>query len=134
MKTRVMLADDHEAFRRELRAIIDRESDMAVVGEAANGKEAVEMARRLVPDVVVMDINMRYMNGIEATLYLSKELPSINVLILSMHSSPHLVKAVKESGARGYVLKGADAEELAQAVRLVSKKLPCWNPGIAADR
>jgi two-component system, NarL family, response regulator LiaR len=133
MKTRVLLADDHEAFRRELRAIVDCESDMEVVGEAANGKEAVDMARRLVPDVVIMDINMRFMNGIDATLYLSKELPSVNVLILSMHSSPYLTKAVKGSGARGYMLKGADAEELMGAVRLVSKKLPCWSPDLAAD-
>ncbi len=129
---RVMLADDHEAFRRELRKIIDREDDMEVVGEASNGKEAIEMARRLVPDIVVMDISMRFMNGIEATLYLSNELPSINVLILSMHSSPYLTKAVKESGARGYVLKGDDAEELVGAIRAVSKKMPYWSPGLAS--
>ncbi|HET6488954.1 MAG TPA: response regulator transcription factor [Syntrophales bacterium] len=133
MKTRVMLADDHETFRRELRAIIDRESDMAVVGEAANGKEAVELARRLVPDVVIMDINMRFMNGIDATLYLSKELPSVNVLILSMHSSPYLVKAVKGSGARGYALKDVDSDELVEAVRRVSKKLPYWSAGLTVD-
>lgn len=133
MKTRVMLADDHEAFRRELRAIIDRENDMEVVGEAANGKEAVDLARKLVPDVVIMDINMRFMNGIDATLYLSKELPSINVLMLSMHSSPYLVKAVKGSGARGYALKDADSEELMEAIRLVSKKLPYWSTGITAN-
>jgi DNA-binding NarL/FixJ family response regulator len=133
MKIRLLLADDHEAFRRELRAIIDCESDMEVVGEAANGKEAVDLARRLVPDVVIMDINMRFMNGIDATLYLSKELPSISVLILSMHSSPYLTNAVKGSGARGYMLKGADAEELMEAVRLVSKKLPCWSPDLTAD-
>jgi DNA-binding NarL/FixJ family response regulator len=133
MKTRVLLADDHEALRREIRAIIDRECDMEVVGEAANGKEAVDLARRLVPDVVIMDINMRYMNGIEATLYISKELPSINVLILSMHSSSYLTKAVKGSGARGYLLKGADAEEMMEAVRLVSKKLTYWSPDLTAD-
>jgi len=133
MKTRVVLADDHEAFRRELRGIFDRESDMEVVGEASNGKEAIELARQLVPNVVIMDINMRYMNGIEATLYLSKELPSINVLILSLHSSSYLAEAVKGSGARGYVLKGASAEELLEAVRLVSKKLPYWSPDIAEE-
>jgi DNA-binding NarL/FixJ family response regulator len=134
MKTRVVLADDHEAFRRELRSIVDRESDMEVVGEASNGKEAIELARQLVPNVVIMDINMRYMNGIEATLYLSKELPSINVLILSLHSSSYLAEAVKGSGARGYVLKGADAKELVEAVRLASKQLPYWSPCITADK
>jgi DNA-binding NarL/FixJ family response regulator len=69
MKIRLLLADDHEAFRRELRAIIDCESDMEVVGEAANGKEAVDLARRLVPDVVIMDINMRFMNEYAVSRY-----------------------------------------------------------------
>jgi two-component system response regulator DegU len=134
MNTKVLIVDDHKMFRDGLRGLINAEPGMEVVGEAVDGKEAIELARQLVPNVVIMDINMRYMNGIEATLYLSKELPSINVLILSLHSSSYLAEAVKGSGARGYVLKGADAKELVEAVRLASKQLPYWSPCITADK
>lgn len=119
MKIRVMVVDDHQMFREGLRALISGEQDMEVVGEAANGSEAIEIARKLAPDVVVMDMKMPVMNGIEATRHLVKELPGMRVLVLSMYSSSHLSESILEAGAAGYVLKGCDFEELAAAIRCV---------------
>ncbi len=119
MRIRVMVVDDHKMFREGLRALISGEQDMEVVGEAANGSEAIEMARKLAPDVVIMDMKMPVMNGIEATRNLVKEMPGMRVLVLSMYSSDHLSASIMEAGASGYVLKGCDFEELAAAVRCV---------------
>lgn len=117
MKIRVMVVDDHKMFREGLRALISCEQDMDVVGEAADGREAIEMARKLAPDVVIMDMKMPVMNGIEATRNLVKEMPGMRVLVLSMYSSDHLSASIMEAGAAGYVLKGCDFEELATAIR-----------------
>ena len=119
MKIRVMVVDDHKMFREGLRALISGEPDMEVVGEAADGREAIEMARKLAPDVVVMDMKMPVMSGIDATRNLVKEMPGMRVLVLSMYSSDHLSESVLEAGASGYVLKGCDFEELAAAIRCV---------------
>lgn len=117
MDTRVMLVDDHKMFRDGLRVLIDAEPDMEVVGEAVDGREAVEMARRLLPDVVVMDISMPGMNGIEAMRHLIRDRPEVKVIMLSMYSSGPLVQSVIAAGAAGYVLKGSDFSDLAAAIR-----------------
>jgi len=112
-----MLVDDHKMFRDGLRVLIDAEPDMEVVGEAVDGREAVEMARRLLPDVVVMDISMPGMNGIEAMRHLIRDRPEVKVIMLSMYSSGPLVQSVIAAGAAGYVLKGSDFSDLAAAIR-----------------
>jgi DNA-binding NarL/FixJ family response regulator len=117
MNTRVMLVDDHKMFRDGLRGLINAEPGMEVVGEAVDGKEAVEMARRLSPDVVVMDISMPVMNGIEAMRHLIRQNPKVRVIMLSMYSSGPLVRSVLSAGAAGYILKGSDFSELAEAIR-----------------
>lgn len=117
MNTRVLLVDDHKMFRDGLRVLINAEPGMEVVGEAVDGKEAVEMARRLSPDVAVMDISMPGMNGIEAMRYLMRDNPKIKVIMLSMYSSGPLVHSVMAAGASSYVLKGSDFSELAEAIR-----------------
>jgi DNA-binding NarL/FixJ family response regulator len=117
MNTRVMLVDDHKMFRDGLRVLINAEPGMEVVGEAVDGREAVEMARRFSPDVVIMDISMPGMNGIEAMRHLIRDNAGIKVIMLSMYSSTSLVKSVIAAGASGYVLKGSDFSELAEAIR-----------------
>ena len=117
MNTKVMIVDDHKMFRDGLRGLINAEPGMEVVGEAVDGKEAIEMARRLVPDVVVMDISMPGMNGIEAMRHVIQDSPKVKVIMLSMYSSGPLVQSVLAAGATGYVLKGSDFAELAEAIR-----------------
>lgn len=117
MNTRVMIVDDHKMFRDGLRVLINAEPGMEVVGEAVDGREAVDLARRISPDVVVMDISMPGMNGIEAMRHLIKERPQVKVIMLSMYSSGQLVSSVMAAGASGYVLKGSDFAELASTIR-----------------
>jgi two-component system response regulator NreC len=117
MTIRIMIADDHKMFREGLRALISGEPDMEVVGEAADGREAVALAREIAPDVVIMDMKMPVMNGIDATRNLVKEQPETRVLILSMYSSDQLSDSIVEAGASGYILKGCDFVELAAAIR-----------------
>ena len=112
-----MIVDDHKMFRDGLRGLINAEPGMEVVGEAVDGKEAIEMARRVSPDVVVMDISMPGMNGIEAMRHLIKDRPQVKVIMLSMYSSGPLVQSVMAAGATGYVMKGSDFAELSAAIR-----------------
>ncbi len=120
MSIRVVIVDDHKMFRDGLRGLINAEPDMEVVGEAIDGKDAIEVARRLLPDVVIMDISMPVMNGIEAMRHLIKDNPKLKVIMLSMYSSGPLVNSVMAAGACGYVLKGCDFQELAAAIRRVT--------------
>ncbi|RIK91081.1 MAG: DNA-binding response regulator [Burkholderiales bacterium] len=118
----VVLADDHSIVRDGLRALLDADSDIRVIGDAANGREAVRLARQLLPDVMIMDIAMPEMNGIEATQLIREASPSTQVLILSMHSTTeHIVRALN-AGARGYLLKDSAGTEIADAVRAVHAK------------
>ena len=116
MKTRVLLVDDHGLMRQGLRAILESEEDVLVVGEAASGREAVELARSLQPDVVLMDVAMKDLNGIEATRQIRAECPAVQVVALSGHSDPRYVAAILEAGACGYVLKADAYDDLRRAL------------------
>src|SRR5947207_1140620 len=113
---RVLLADDHPVVRHGIRACLRPESRVAVIGEASNGREAVQLAHELKPDLVLMDIDMPEMDGLMATEILRKQTPKIKVLILSMHNQSEYVMRIMKSGASGYVLKGASAQELVRAI------------------
>ena len=113
---RVLLVDDHGLMREGLRSILERESDVEVVGEAASGRAAVELARTLEPDVVIMDVAMKDSNGIEATRQLRSAQPNIKVIALSSHSDSRYVSAMLDAGACGYVLKANAYDELRRAL------------------
>ena len=129
---RVLLADDHPVFRRGLRMLLDAQPEGAeIVGEASNGAEAVELARELQPDVVVMDLQMPELNGIEATQRIVEESPHIGVLVLTMFEDDDSVFAAMRAGARGYLLKGADQAEIVRAIHAVGSGEAIFGPHIA---
>ena len=115
-KIRVLLADDHTIVREGLRRILQDEANIEVVGEAADGHQAVEKALKLVPDVVVMDISMSRLNGLEATRRIKKAVPQVRVLILSVHKSDEYIFPTLNAGASGYVVKDAASAELISAI------------------
>lgn len=120
MKTRLLVADDHAVVRKGLRSILESHPGWEVVAEAANGREAVALSLEHQPDIVVMDINMPELNGLEATRQICKALPNTRVLTLSAHDSEQLVREMLVSGARGYVLKADAGEDLVAAVEALS--------------
>jgi DNA-binding NarL/FixJ family response regulator len=130
-KILVLLADDHTIVRKGVRMLIDSQSDMEVVGEAGNGREAIEQARRLQPDIVVMDVSMPELNGIEGTRQICDELHNTRVLALSMHKDAVYVREILRAGARGYLLKDSDDEDLLKAIRLVSRGEAFLSPAIS---
>lgn len=118
---RIILVDDHAVVRTGLKAVLGKERDLDVVGEAANGAEGVALAERLKPDVIIMDLSMATMDGLEATkLVVAKKLPS-RVLIMTMHAEEEYVVPLMEAGAAGYVLKTAPDREVVDAVRAVAR-------------
>jgi len=121
MTIRVFLADDHAVVREGLRAYLDGEQDIEVVGEAGNGRDALAQVEEAVPDVAVMDIAMPEINGIEATKQISRLCPETHVVILSMHSTNEYVFSALRAGAKGYVLKESAGKELINAVRAVQR-------------
>ena len=131
MTIRVLLADDHKIFRDGLRTLIDKEMGMEVVAEAENGRKAVKLAEKLAPNVIVMDVTMPDMNGIEATRKIMAELSHIKVIGLSMHSDRRFVLGMLEAGASGYLLKDCAFGELATAIRQVTTGHTYLSPGIA---
>lgn len=118
---RTLLVDDHMVVRVGLRALLDEEPDIEVVGEAGNGVEAITLVQELQPNVVVMDISMPEMDGLEATRRIREECPSVNVLILTVHAQERYLFPVLKAGAAGYVLKSTVDSELIDAIRTVSK-------------
>ncbi len=127
---KILLADDHNVLRQGLRRILEEQPDVEVVGEARDGREAVALATTAQPDVVVMDISMPLLNGLEATRQILLKNPRLNVLILSMYSDETYVVQVLRAGARGYLLKDSAEEELIDAVRAVSKGQTFFSPKI----
>ncbi len=119
MKIRVVLADDHKVIREGLRAILASQSDIDVVGVANDGREAIQSVKELKPNVIVLDINMPVLNGIEATRYIREIDPDVQVVILSMHSNKEHVFQALKVGARSYLIKETSALEVADAIRAV---------------
>jgi two-component system response regulator NreC len=117
----VLIVDDHTIVRSGVRLLLEAETDIQVVGEALNGRQALELAASLLPDVVLMDISMPEMDGLEATRQLKKLLPQINVLVLTMHRSDDYFFEMLKAGASGYILKGAKTSELIAAVHVVQR-------------
>src|SRR5438445_5952991 len=130
-KITVILADDHTVVRQGLRALLEAEEDMSVVGEAENGRQAVQMIKRLQPDVVVMDIAMPTLNGLEATRQVSRDSPKCKVLVLSSYSDDEYVQQLTEAGAAGYLVKQTAATDLLKAIREAQKGNAYFSPSIA---
>jgi DNA-binding NarL/FixJ family response regulator len=128
---RILIADDHPLFRAGLRALLESVADTEVVGEAATGEESVEAALALTPDVVVMDINMPGLNGIDATRGILDQSKGINILVMTMHDDDEAVFAAIRAGARGYQLKGASQDETLRAIRSVANGEAIFGPEIA---
>ncbi len=116
MTTKILIVDDHKIVRDGLRMLVEKQPGMVVAGEAENGRNAVQLALKLVPDVVIMDVTMAGLNGIEATRQIHKEQPQIKLIALSMHSDRRFVTGMLEAGASGYLLKDCAFEELASAI------------------
>ena len=130
-KITVLLADDHMIVREGFRKMLELETDLEVVGEAKDGRQAVALARKLHPAVVLMDIAMPLLNGLEATRQLLKEVPGTKVLMLSAHSDDAYVNNATESGAAGFLLKQTSAHEVCRAIREVNGGRKFFSPAIA---
>jgi two-component system, NarL family, response regulator NreC len=130
-KIRILLADDHAVVRQGFKMILAAQTDMEIVGEAGNGREAISLAENLNPDVIVMDVAMPELNGIEATRRLADASPRTRVLALSMHKDSVYVREILRAGARGYLLKDAIASDLLAAVRAVARGEGYLSPGVS---
>ena len=129
---RVLLADDHTIVREGLRALLAEESDFEVVGEASDGREAVALVEELAPDVVVMDLAMPKLNGVDATARIRKACPDTQVVVLSMHATAAHVRPALRAGARGYLVKGSGLGDLRKAVEAVARGEAFFSPAVAA--
>lgn len=130
-KIRVLLADDHAILRKGVRMLIDSQPDLEVVGEAKTGREAIDEARKLKPDVVVMDVSMPELNGIEGTRQICDELTQTRVIGLSMHRDSVYVRELLRAGARGYLLKDSEDDDLLRAIRAVSRGEAFLSPAVS---
>src|ERR1035441_2690242 len=130
-RIRILLADDHAVVRQGFRMILSAHSDLEIVGEAGNGREAVELAASLRPDVVVMDVAMPELNGIEATRRLTAANPHIRVVALSMHKDSVYVREILRAGARGYLLKDSGPADLVAAVRAIASGEGYLSPAVS---
>lgn len=131
MPSRILLVDDHEILLGGLRSLLEGEPDLEIVGEARDGVEAVRLAEQLGPDLIVMDVSMPGLNGIEATRRITAKTPATAVLCLSSHSDSVMVEAMLEAGASGYLLKDHAVDELLRAIRSVSNGETYLSPRIA---
>ena len=130
-KIKVLVAEDHAVVREGLREVINREADMEVVGEAGNGEEAVRLVNELRPNVVLMDIAMPGLNGIEATRQIKESLPHTCILVLTAYDNPEFIFAVIEAGAAGYLLKNVKGKELVNAIRAINVGESVLHPAVA---
>jgi DNA-binding NarL/FixJ family response regulator len=130
-RTRILLVDDHAVVRQGFKMILGAQADMEIAGEAANGREAVELAAQLNPDIVVMDVAMPELNGIEATRRLVAANPHIRVIALSMHKDSVYVREILRAGARGYLLKDSGADDLVKAIRAVAGGESYLSPAVS---
>ncbi|NLJ34243.1 MAG: response regulator transcription factor [Firmicutes bacterium] len=128
---RILLVDDHPLLRQGIRKVLEFEADMRVVGEAGNGEEALKLARRLQPLVIIMDINLPDISGIEATRLIKAELPDTKILALTIHDNDEYVVQMVRAGATGYILKDVDPGGLVKAVRAAAKGESYISPSIA---
>jgi DNA-binding NarL/FixJ family response regulator len=128
---RVLIADDHPLFRDGMRGLLGSLPDMEVVGEASSGEQAIELARELQPDVILMDIKMPVINGIEATREILHTSPRIGVLVVTMFEDEDSVFAAMRAGARGYLLKDSSGQEVMHAIRAVASGEAIFGPGVA---
>ena len=128
---RILLADDHGIVRKGLRLFLEQNPGMEVVGEAADGREAVSLAEKLHPEIVIMDISMPTLNGVEATAQIVKNNPQVGVIILSMHSDEGYLVRTLTAGAKGYLLKDSAETDLIRAIQTVVKGRPFFSPVIA---
>jgi two-component system response regulator NreC len=131
MALRILLADDHTLMRQGLRHILEGNAEFEIVAEASSGIEAVEAAREFKPDVAVVDVAMKELNGIEATSQILKHSPHTSVLILSMYSDERYVLRAVKAGARGYLLKNSAGDELIQAILTVQRGMAFFSPAVA---
>ncbi len=130
-RIRILIADDHPVFRFGLRALLSAEPTTEVVGEATSGDEVIRLAAELSPQIILMDLNMPGMNGIDATRRILATMPQMNILVLTMFDDDDSVFAAMRAGARGYLLKGAEGEETIRALRAVSSGEAIFSPAIA---
>ncbi len=128
---RIAIADDHEVIRIFLRKLVEGNPNWTVCGEASNGLEAVELAARHHPDIIVIDLTMKRLNGLEAIAQIHKALPKIEILIFSMHDSSELVRQAISAGARGFVLKSGPANHVELALKTLSEHKPYFSPEIS---
>jgi DNA-binding NarL/FixJ family response regulator len=131
MSVRILLADDHGVVRKGLRFLLERQVGMEVIGEAADGREAVRLAETDNPDVVIMDIAMPLLNGIDATAQIMKRNPKVGVIILSMYSDEDYLLSALNAGAKGYMLKESAEVDLVRAIQSVMRGTPFFSPEIA---
>ena len=129
-KIRILLADDHTILRDGIRALLEDQQDIEVIGEAEDGQSAVKMAAQLDPDIVIMDIAMPLLNGLEATRHIRRDSPQVKVLILTMHENEEYIRQVLAAGAFGYVLKDAAARDLLGAIRAVYNGEAVLSPAV----
>jgi DNA-binding NarL/FixJ family response regulator len=130
--TRILLVDDHQLFRDGLKALLHSAPDIAVIGEADSGEEAIRMALTRCPDVILMDLQMPGVNGIQAARHIVRDLPQVKILMLTMFDDDHSVFSAMRAGARGYVLKGIKHDEMLRAIRAVASGEAIFSPGIAS--
>lgn len=130
-KIKVLIADDHLIVRQGMRKLLETYPELQIVGECIDGEETVETARKLIPDLVIMDIGMPGMNGLDATRQIKKKFPEMKVLLLTMHAEKEYILKILQSGASGYLLKGAPIEELVTAIRTLDRGESYLSPPIS---
>ena len=131
MSIKVLIADDHQIMREGLRALLEKEIDIKVLGEAEDGRMIQRMAREMRPDVIIMDVAMPDLNGIEATRQIAAELPGVKIIALSMHDDRRFVLNMLKAGAAGYMLKDCAFKDLAKAIRVVMSHKTFLSPEVA---